>query len=74
MEFHDVKIFVGHGVAFAYCLERLNGTLKSGQKSDVWVRVTSGFQKINGKWLNIHDHVSVPVDFNSGKAMLDLKP
>jgi len=46
----------------------LNGTLKSGQKSDVWVRVTSGFQKISGKWLNIHDHVSVPADFDSGKS------
>jgi len=74
VEFRDVKIFVGHGVAFVYCLERLNGTLKSGQKSDVWVRVTSGFQKISGKWLNIHDHVSVAADFDSGKALLDLKP
>ena len=74
VEFREVKIFVGNDVAFAYCLERLNGTLKSGQKSDVWVRVTSGFQKIKGKWLDIHDHVSVPADFDSGKAILDLKP
>jgi ketosteroid isomerase-like protein len=74
VEFRDVKIFVGNAVAFACCLERLNGTLKSSQKSDAWVRVTSGFQKINGKWLNIHDHVSVPAHFNSGKAMLDLRP
>jgi ketosteroid isomerase-like protein len=57
VEFRDVKIFVGNDVAFACCLERLNGTPKSGQKSDVWVRVTSGFQKMNGRWLDIHDHV-----------------
>jgi hypothetical protein len=29
---------------------------------------------MNGKWLIVHDHISVPADFESGKAMLDLKP
>ncbi len=37
VEFREVKIFVGDHVAFAYCLERLNGTLKSGHRSDVWL-------------------------------------
>ena len=31
-------------------------------------------RKINGKWLIVHDHISVPIDFDSGKAALDLKP
>jgi len=29
---------------------------------------------VNGKWLDFHDHVSVPVDIQSGKALLDVKP
>ena len=33
-----------------------------------------GLRKMNGHWLIVHDHVSVPTDFESGKAMLDLKP
>jgi len=74
VEIRDLKIFADDGMAFVYCLERLSGTLKNGQKSDVWVRYTGGFRKVNGKWLDIHDHVSVPADFDSGKAMLDLKP
>jgi uncharacterized protein (TIGR02246 family) len=74
VEFRDVKVFVGGDMAVAIALERLSGTMKSGQKSDVWVRTTTAFRKINGKWLDIHDHVSVPADFDSGKAMLDLKP
>src|SRR5260370_42565488 len=37
VEFRDVKIFVGNDVAFARCLDRLNSTLKSGHRSDVWL-------------------------------------
>ncbi|PYV22614.1 MAG: DUF4440 domain-containing protein, partial [Acidobacteria bacterium] len=29
---------------------------------------------IGGKWLITHEHVSVPVDFASGKADLSSKP
>lgn len=74
VEYRDLHIFASGNIAFVACLERLGGTLKNGQRSDVWVRLTSGFKKINGKWLDIHDHVSVPADFESGKAVLDLKP
>ena len=31
-------------------------------------------KRIGGKWLDIHDHISVPVDMATGKGALDLKP
>src|SRR5215510_241848 len=74
IELRDMHINAGDGVAFATSLQRISGTLKNGQKSDLWVRVTNGFRKINGRWLDTHDHVSVPADLASGKAVLDLKP
>jgi ketosteroid isomerase-like protein len=74
VEYSDLKIVVGGDVAFAYGLERLSGTMKIGQRSDIWVRFTSGFRKINGRWFDVHDHISVPVDLQTGKAALDLKP
>lgn len=73
-EVRDLRIVTGDDVAFLHCVERISGTLKNGQKSEVWVRATSGLRKINGKWLIIHDHISAPVDFDTGKAVLDLKP
>jgi len=48
--------------------------MKNGQPSDMWLRATSGLRKMNGKWLIVHDHVSVPIDFETGKAVLELKP
>jgi ketosteroid isomerase-like protein len=44
-------------------LERMGGTLKGGQQSSVWVRATVTFRRIDGKWFDVHDHISVPVDF-----------
>jgi ketosteroid isomerase-like protein len=74
VEFRDIRIIAGHDVAFIHALERIRGTLKNGQTSDLWIRATSGLRKIHGKWLVVHDHVSAPVDLDTGKAVLDLKP
>jgi hypothetical protein len=41
---------------------------------NMWIRDTTGLRKVNGKWLDFHDHVSVPVDLATGKAVMDLKP
>jgi uncharacterized protein (TIGR02246 family) len=74
VEYRGLKVVIGGDVAFAYGLERFNGTLKNGQKSDLWIRFTSGFRKINGRWFDMHDHISVPVNLETGKAALDLNP
>lgn len=74
VEFRNSHIETGGNVAFAYGLERISGKLKTGQPVDMWVRYTSGFKRIDGQWRDVHDHVSVPVDLDSGKAMVDLKP
>jgi uncharacterized protein (TIGR02246 family) len=74
VEFRDLRITTGDRVAFSHGLERIRGAMKNGQKSDLWVRFTECYRKINGHWLATHDHISVPVDLDSGKAVLDLKP
>src|SRR5215813_9431388 len=73
-EMHDLTITVGDDVAFAYSLNRISGTMNNELKTDLWLRWTACFRKINGKWLIVHHQNSVPVDLQHGKAMLDLKP
>ncbi len=74
LELRDLQVIASADLAFITVLERMAGTLTDGQKSEMWVRVTSGLRKMEGRWLIVHDHVSVPVDFASGKALLELKP
>jgi uncharacterized protein (TIGR02246 family) len=73
-EIHDLAITVSDDVAFTHSLNRISGTMNTGQKTDLWLRWTAGFRKINGKWLIVLNHNSVPVDLAHGKAVLDLKP
>jgi uncharacterized protein (TIGR02246 family) len=74
VETRDLHVGGNGDLGYATGLQMISGTLKHGQKSGVWVRFTSLYRKVNGKWLDFHDHVSVPVEIQSGKALLDLKP
>jgi ketosteroid isomerase-like protein len=74
VEYRDMHVAADGNIGYAFGLERMRGTLKGGQKSDMWVRFTSIFRKIDGHWKDVHDHISVPADFETGKARTDLKP
>jgi ketosteroid isomerase-like protein len=74
VEYRDMHVAADGDVGYAFGLERMSGKLKGGQKSEMWVRFTSIFRKIDGHWKDVHDHVSVPADFATGKARLDLTP
>jgi ketosteroid isomerase-like protein len=73
-EMHDLSITVGDDVAFTHSFNRISGTMNNGQKTDLWLRWTACWYSINGKWLIAHMQASVPVDLETGKAVLDLKP
>jgi ketosteroid isomerase-like protein len=73
-EIRDLTITVGDDVAFGHSLNRISGTLKNGNRTASWVRWTGCFEKIDGNWLIVHDQVSVPIDMESGKALLNLQP
>ena len=72
-EMRDLTLSVGDEVAFGYSLNRVSGTLKNGNTTDFWLRWTACFRKVDGHWLVAHDHVSVPFDPASGRALLNLE-
>lgn len=73
-ESHDLTVVSDGDVAFAHSLNRISGTLPNGSRSDGWVRWTACFRKVDGDWLITHDHVSVPVDPETGSAAQHLEP
>ena len=70
----DLDVTAGAEVAFVRSIHHVTGTTKGGKKRDYTVRVTDGLKKINGQWLIVHTHVSVPVEMQSGKADFESKP
>jgi ketosteroid isomerase-like protein len=73
-EIRDLTITSGGDVAFAHAFGRLSGTLPNGTTGGFWVRTTICFRKLEGNWLIAHDHVSVPLDVESGRGRVDLEP
>ena len=73
-EIRDLTLTLGNDVAFGYSLNRMSATLKNGNSTDLWLRWTAYFRKIDGNWLITHDHVSASIDPQSGRALLKLEP
>jgi ketosteroid isomerase-like protein len=73
-EIRELSVTTGDVVAFCHSLNRSSGTRTNGEASDVWVRATVGYRKIDGEWMVTHEHVSVPFYMDTGKAACDLKP
>ncbi|QDK37233.1 nuclear transport factor 2 family protein [Bdellovibrio sp. NC01] len=71
---HETKITASDSVGFCHSLCHCVGSMKDGQKMDMWMRWTDCFEKIDGKWLITHEQVSVPVDMESGKGAFNLRP
>jgi uncharacterized protein (TIGR02246 family) len=73
-EVSDLHITATDEVAFSHSLNRMSGTTKNGQTISMWVRWTACLRKLDGRWLVTHEQVSVPIDLESGRALLDLEP
>ena len=69
----ELDVTVGGDVAFSHCIQHVSFTDKDGKKSELTVRITDGYKKINGQWLIVHEHVSIPVDLTTLKPDLDSK-
>jgi ketosteroid isomerase-like protein len=73
-EVRELNVTTDGELAFVHSLNHVNGTLASGHITDLWVRWTACFRRIDGAWLVVHDHVSVPADLEHGKAVMNLTP
>lgn len=70
---HEMRIARSGDFAFCHSLSHVMSNRTSGQRADYWVRVTSGLRKIGGRWLIVHEHVSMPVDMMSMQAVSELQ-
>ncbi|HEY7580042.1 MAG TPA: SgcJ/EcaC family oxidoreductase [Acetobacteraceae bacterium] len=69
-EISDLAIITDGNLGYGHSIQRLSGTDAKGAPLELVVRVTDAYRKINGNWLVAHEHVSVPVDLETGKPNL----
>ena len=73
-EIKDLSVTTDSKLGYGHSIQHTIMTKKDGSKLDLTVRVTDCYRKIDGKWLITHEHVSVPVDIETGKADLTSRP
>jgi ketosteroid isomerase-like protein len=73
-EVRDLEVTASDDLGFAHYVYNVSGTLNDGNAVDMWVRATVCLVNHDGKWRITHEHNSVPYDFQSGKALTDLRP
>ncbi len=73
-EISDLAIVANRNIGFGHSIQHVSGKNKKGEPIDLIVRVTDGYRKINGHWLVAMEHVSVPVDLDTGKPDLQSRP
>jgi ketosteroid isomerase-like protein len=73
-ELTDLSVTADGTMGYSHSIQRVSGTSIKDQPVDLVVRVTDVYRKINGNWLIVHEHVSVPVDLDTGKPDLSSKP
>jgi len=74
VELTDLHVTTVSSVGYGHSIQRVSGHMRDGKTLDLTVRVTDVYRKVKGKWLIVHEHVSVPVDLATGKPDLESKP
>jgi uncharacterized protein (TIGR02246 family) len=72
-EVSELVIETDGKLAYSHSIQHMSYTMKDGTLSDSMVRVTDVYRKIDGKWLVVHEHVSVPIDA-AGKPDMMSRP
>jgi uncharacterized protein (TIGR02246 family) len=73
-EISDLAVAADQTLAYGHSIQHISGADANGRSIDLTVRVTDVYRKTNGQWLIVHEHVSVPVDLDTGKPDLTSKP
>lgn len=70
----DLQVIARDDIAVAWGLNRMRFQPPGQPEIENWSRGTRVFQKKDGEWKLIHQHLSFPVDAETGQARLDLEP
>jgi ketosteroid isomerase-like protein len=73
-EITDIDVVVVGDVAYGHSIQRIVGTGVKGDPLDLTTRVTDVYRKLSGKWMIVQEHISIPVDLDTGKPDYASKP
>ena len=73
-EITDLEVTAVGTVAYAHSIQRIVATGVKGDPIDLTTRVTDVYRKIKSNWVIVQEHISIPVDLDTGKPDFASKP
>ena len=73
-EVRELEVTAHGDLAFVHSINHVGGELTNGRTTDMWMRWTACLRRVDGVWLVVHDHASVPADLAHGRAAVNLTP
>ncbi|OTG83919.1 YybH family protein [Acinetobacter sp. ANC 4648] len=71
----DIKLYTSEDLAILHCYSKVENTALKAKLQMPWCRTTLCLQKKDGQWRVVHQHISMPINMMTGKAvMLKVKP
>ena len=67
-----ITIHAADGLAFLYGYSRITGAQTDDPAAHAWCRLTVCYQKIKDTWKVVHEHISMPIDFENNQPALIL--
>lgn len=65
----DIKIHVSGDLAFLYCYTKIDNPQLGAMLQMPWCRTTLCLQQQNQQWVLLHQHISMPVNILTKKAI-----
>ena len=73
-EITDLDVTAVGTVAYAHSIQRIVAIGVKGDPIDLTTRVTDVYRKIKSNWVIVQEHISIPVDLDTGKPDFASKP
>ena len=65
-----IKLYAGNDLAFMHFYSKVSGSNITNPDEQPWCRSTVCFQKTGDDWCVVHEHISMPIDFEKGVPTL----
>jgi ketosteroid isomerase-like protein len=70
IERQAITIYAANGLGFLSGYSRVTGAQTDDPAAKAWCRITVCYQKIKDTWKVVHEHISMPIDFEQNKPLL----
>ncbi len=71
---HSVTVQASDDLAVAWFIDRCSGPNEQGEMESGYTRGTACYRRQGDGWRIVHEHFSMPIDMQTGKAIFDAAP